>query len=73
MSFYGGIALEIQHFTVGEDIKIETHLSGSPHNPMVVFIPGLGANASQFDEQLTYFGSQYYALSLSLRGHGAST
>ncbi|MEO1286492.1 MAG: alpha/beta hydrolase, partial [Chloroflexota bacterium] len=58
---------------VTNKVRVETKIAGDPTQTCLLFIPGLGANASQFEDQLRYFSKQYYAVAISLRGHGLST
>ncbi|WP_052599190.1 alpha/beta fold hydrolase [Aureispira sp. CCB-QB1] len=53
--------------------KLEYCLTGSKHSETILFVHGLGANQSQFEQQHIYFSAQYQVLSISLCGHGNST
>jgi len=42
------------------------HLTGKNHHQMILFVHGLGANLSQFEEQHLYFDTNYQVLSVTL-------
>lgn len=54
-------------------LEMEYCLTGHPQNTPLLFVHGLGANFTQFEQEHRAFDSQYQVLSLSLRGHGDST
>lgn len=56
-----------------QGIKIEYFLSGIENKQTILFVHGLGANLSQFENQHRFFQNKYKVLSLSLRGHGNTT
>ena len=45
---------------------MDYHLTGSKHQQTILFLHGLGADLSQFEEQQSYFESNYQVLSISL-------
>ncbi len=51
---------------------MEYLLSGEEHSETLLFVHGLGANLSQFEQQHAHFSHVYKVLSVSLRGHGSS-
>lgn len=55
-----------------KDIELEYCLTGEQHSETILFVHGLGANLSQFEQQHAYFAPYYKVLSVSLRGHGNS-
>ncbi|HHD78464.1 MAG TPA: alpha/beta hydrolase [Epsilonproteobacteria bacterium] len=42
------------------------HFTGKNHHQTILFVPGLGANLSQFEEQHHYFDKNYQVLSITL-------
>ena len=60
---------EIRTIQLGE-INMEYLLTGNENSETIIFVHGLGANLSQFENQHTYFQDRYKVLSISLRGHG---
>lgn len=54
-------------------INLEYFLSGKENKETIVFVHGLGANLSQFENQHKFFQNKYKVLSLDLRGHGDTT
>ncbi|HHE05889.1 MAG TPA: hypothetical protein ENK90_02070, partial [Epsilonproteobacteria bacterium] len=44
-------------------------LTGNNHHQTILFVHGLGANLSQFEEQHHYFDNKYQILSLTLSNH----
>ena len=54
-------------------VRLEYALQGPAAAEVLCFVHGVGANARQFDTQLTAFAGAYRVLALSLRGHGGST
>ena len=52
------------------EIKMEYLLTGEGNKNIILFVHGLGANLSQFENQHQYFQDRYKILSISLRGHG---
>jgi len=63
---------EVKRTQLGE-IKIEYLLTGIENKETILFVHGLGANLSQFENQHQYFEDRYQVLSISLRGHGNTT
>lgn len=63
---------EAKKIQLGE-IKMEYLLTGVENKDTILFVHGLGANLSQFEEQHQYFQDTYRILSISLRGHGNTT
>lgn len=62
----------MQFLPVGEKVAIEYQISGE-HNPeAILFIPGLGADLRQFDQQHKAFQDEFCVVSVSLPGHGQS-
>lgn len=55
------------------EIKMEYLLTGNMNKDTILFVHGLGANLSQFENQHKYFQERYKVLSVSLRGHGNTT
>lgn len=51
-------------------IKMDYLLTGVENKDTILFIHGLGANLTQFENQHQYFQTRYKVLSVSLRGHG---
>ena len=49
---------------------MEYLLTGIENKETILFVHGLGANLSQFENQHQYFQDRYKVLSVSLRGHG---
>ena len=45
---------------------MDYHLTGSKNQQTILFLHGLGADLSQFEEQQSYFESNYQVLSISL-------
>ena len=45
---------------------MEYHLTGNKHQQTILFLHGLGADLSQFEEQQRYFESNYQVLSVSI-------
>jgi 3-oxoadipate enol-lactonase len=63
-----------QRATLTTGISMEHVFTRSTsERPVVCFIHGLGANMSQFADQLDFFREHYDVLLLSLRGHGGSS
>lgn len=60
---------EIRTIQLGE-INMEYLLTGNENSETIIFVHGLGANLSQFENQHAYFQDRYKVLSVSLRGHG---
>jgi 3-oxoadipate enol-lactonase len=56
-----------------QGINIEYSLSGIENEQTILFVHGLGANLSQFENQHRFFQNNYKVLSLNLRGHGNTT
>lgn len=54
-------------------INLEYFLSGKENKETIVFVHGLGANLSQFENQYKFFQNKYKILSFDLRGHGNTT
>ena len=52
---------------------MEYLLTGVENKETILFVHGLGANLSQFENQHSYFQDRYKILSVSLRGHGNTT
>jgi len=63
---------EIKRVQLGE-INMEYLLTGMANLETILFVHGLGANLSQFENQHQYFQSRFKVLSVSLRGHGNTT
>ncbi|ORX47442.1 alpha/beta-hydrolase [Hesseltinella vesiculosa] len=42
------------------------------HAPLLVFVHGLGGQASQWESQLKYFGQHYHVLAMDMLGNGRS-
>lgn len=63
---------EVKNIRLGE-INMEYLLTGKENKDTILFVHGLGANLSQFEEQHQYFQDTYRILSISLRGHGNTT
>ena len=55
------------------EINMEYLLTGVENKKTILFVHGLGANLSQFENQHQYFQDSYKVLSVSLRGHGNTT
>lgn len=51
-------------------INMEYLLTGVENKETILFVHGLGANLSQFENQHQYFQDRYKVLSICLRGHG---
>ncbi len=60
---------KIKKIQLGE-INMEYLLTGVENRDTILFVHGLGANLSQFENQHKYFQDRYKTLSISLRGHG---
>ena len=60
---------KIRNIQLGE-INMEYLLTGVENKETILFVHGLGANLSQFENQHKYFQNKYKVLSISLRGHG---
>ena len=60
---------EKKNVQLGE-IKMEYLLTGIVNKDTILFVHGLGANLSQFENQHKCFQDRYKVLSVSLRGHG---
>jgi len=60
---------KIRNIQLGE-INMEYLLTGIENKETILFVHGLGANLSQFENQHQYFQTRYKVLSVSLRGHG---
>lgn len=56
-----------------KEIDIEYLLTGKENAKTILFVHGLGANLSQFEDQHQFFQSKYKVLSVNLRGHGNTT
>lgn len=52
---------------------MEYKLSGKENSETILFVHGLGANLSQFEQDHEYFKNKFRVLSVNLRGHGDST
>lgn len=63
---------ETKKVQLGE-INMEYLLTGTANLETILFVHGLGANLSQFENQRQYFQSRFKVLSVSLRGHGNTT
>ncbi|MBV7270314.1 alpha/beta fold hydrolase [Winogradskyella luteola] len=55
-----------------DNSQIEYRFSDKNHCETLLFLHGLGANLSQFDEQYIFFKDIYNVLLVNLRGHGNS-
>ncbi len=55
-----------------KDVEIEYLLTGEKNSETILFVHGLGANLSQFEQQQRYFSEKHTVLSVNLRGHGNS-
>ena len=53
-----------------EEVNIEYFLSGIENEQTILFVHGLAANLTQFENQHNFFQNNYKVLSLNLRGHG---
>ena len=53
--------------------KIAYRIQETPGKPRVLFLHGLGANLSQFDQEFDRLAKDYSVATLSLRGQGNST
>ena len=53
-----------------QEVSIEYFLNGIENDQTILFVHGLGANLSQFENQYRFFQDKYKVLSLNLRGHG---
>lgn len=60
---------KIRNVQLGK-INMEYLLTGIENIETILFVHGLGANLSQFENQHKYFQDKYKVLSVSLRGHG---
>ena len=60
---------EVKKIQLGE-IIMEYLLTGVENKNTILFVHGLGANLSQFENKHQYFQDKYKVLSISLRGHG---
>lgn len=60
---------KIRNIQLGK-INMEYLLTGVENKDTILFVHGLGANLSQFENQHKYFQDRYKTLSISLRGHG---
>ena len=60
---------EVKKMQLGK-IKMDYLLTGIENKDTILFVHGLGANLSQFENQHQYFQTRYKVLSVSLRGHG---
>ncbi|MCD5426092.1 MAG: alpha/beta hydrolase [Methanosarcinaceae archaeon] len=54
-------------------IDLEYFFSENENENTVIFVHGLGANLSQFENQHDFFQDKYNVLSINLRGHGNTT
>lgn len=63
---------KVKRTQLGE-IKMEYLLTGVENKETILFVHGLGANLSQFENQHQYFEDRYKVISISLRGHGNTT
>lgn len=54
-------------------INIEYLLTGKENRETILFVHGLGADLTQFENQHKFLQNKYKILSLSLRGHGNTT
>lgn len=68
-----GQAVERRLINTGKSVQIEAILDGNEHDEAVIFVPGLGARADQFIDQVAFFSDLYRTVAVSLRGHGRST
>ena len=59
--------------TLPDGTDIEYLSAGSGDAPPLLFVHGLGASATQFDEQVRFFSEGRRTISVSLRGHGRSS
>ena len=59
----------IRNIQLGE-INMDYLLTGIENKETILFVHGLGANLSQFENQHKYFQNKYKVLSISHRGHG---
>ncbi|MEM7485092.1 MAG: alpha/beta hydrolase [Bacteroidota bacterium] len=55
-----------------KEVQIAYTISGETNTETILFVHGLGANASQFNEQHAYFSEKFKVISIDLRGHGNS-
>ncbi|MBS9463558.1 alpha/beta hydrolase [Flagellimonas sp. 389] len=55
-----------------KDTRVEYVISGESNTETILFVHGLGANASQFNGQHVYFHNKFKVISINLRGHGNS-
>lgn len=55
------------------DVELEYVLSANENKDTILFVHGLGANLSQFENQHGFFKKKFQVLTVNLRGHGEST
>ncbi|MEM9494530.1 MAG: alpha/beta hydrolase [Pseudomonadota bacterium] len=65
---------QLQTLDCKDNVRLGFRFWGDPVDPTVLFLHGLGANQRQFEADAAYFAQDgiYSALTVDLRGHGAS-